>query len=185
MKSTIRCTGWMSLAMAIFLMTPGTELFGQELKKGSQASSDGGQNKQATRDSESKQSRRPDNTELPAAPEKGKEKPQGGDRKSRETNLRTLDQANDYWTTESGGFHMFGDSGHAVYRYPASATGTGYDTNWSFVDDFPVGSRQGWTYKEEGFSFYVFFSRSADPNGRFWTGYSFDNATFNFYAYAD
>lgn len=29
-------------------------------------------------------------------------------------------------------------------------------TSWSFVDGYPVGDRQGWTYKEAGFDFYMF-----------------------------
>ena len=80
---------------------------------------------------------------------------------------------------------MFGSDGHAVYRFPASPTGTPYDTTWVFTDDLPVGPREGWTYKEDGFQFYVFFAKTADPNGKWWLGWSSDNVSFQFYAWAD
>ena len=125
---------------------------------------------------------------VPAEPnsqDASREKPQGGVAKTESENLRARDQGNDYWTTCFGGFHLFGNDARAVYRYPAQPTGTGYDTHWTFVDDFPVGGRTGWTYKEDGFNFYMFFAQNADSNGKFWIAYSFDNSTFHFYAWAD
>ena len=123
-------------------------------------------------------------TERVGAPREGDEaKPDGAERK--DTAARAaLRAAADYWTTCYGGFHMFGDTGRAVYRYPAQATGTGYDTTWAYVDDLPVDGRQGWTYKENGFIFYMFFARQAE-NGKYWVGYSTDNQNFTFYAWAD
>jgi hypothetical protein len=112
------------------------------------------------------------------------EKPIPGDRKGQEQSARAADQANDYWTTPYGGFHMFGNSGHAVYRYPASPTGPGYDTTWTYHDSAPVGTHQGWTYKESGYNFYMFFGRLAE-SGKFWVGYSTDNIQVYFYAWAD
>jgi hypothetical protein len=112
-------------------------------------------------------------------------KPAGGERKSSNDSARTRDQADDYWTTCYGGFHMSGNGGHAVYRFPPSPTGNPYDTNWTFTDDLPVGSRQGWTYKEDGYQFYMFFASTPDSNGKFWVGYSDDNTYFDPYAWAD
>jgi hypothetical protein len=118
-------------------------------------------------------------------PATGRQKPISGAAKTRDENTRALDQANDYWTTGYGGFHMFGNDGHAVYRFPAEAAGTGYDTNWSFTDDYAVGGREGWTYKESGYDFYMFFAKVADANGKWWVGYSFENSVFHLYAWAD
>lgn len=123
-------------------------------------------------------------TERIGAPREGDEaKPDGAERKDSAARA-TLRAAADYWTTSYGGFHMSGDTGRAVYRYPAQATGTGYDTTWAYVDDLPVGGRQGWTYKENGFAFYMFFA-SQPENGKFWVAYSSDNQNFTFYASAD
>jgi hypothetical protein len=121
-----------------------------------------------------------------ARPSNGdQEKPQGGDLKTQDDGVRAVGEANDYWTSCFGGFHMSGSSGRAVYRFPATSTGTGYDTAWTFVDDYPVGGRQGWTYKEQGYQFYMFFAKTADANGKWWVGYSSNNSTFFFYAWAD
>jgi hypothetical protein len=119
------------------------------------------------------------------SPDASREKPQGSVAKTDAENLRARDQANDYWTTCFGGFHLFGNDARAVYRYPAQPTGTGYDTHWVFVDNLPVGNRSGWTYKEDGYNFYMFFAQNADSNGKFWVAYSTDNVNFNFYAWAD
>ena len=113
------------------------------------------------------------------------QKPLGNVQKTADGGRRVGDQANDFWTTCFGGFHLFGDDGQAVYRYPAEATGAGYDTHWTFTDDYPVDDREGWTYKEDGYEFYMFFARFADSNGKFWVGYSHDNQYFTFYAWAD
>jgi len=123
-------------------------------------------------------------TEGVEAPREGDEaKPDRAEQKDAAAQA-TLRAANDYWTTCYGGFHMFGNTGRAVYRYPAQATGTGYDTTWAYTDDLPVGGRQGWTYKENGFTFYMFFARQPQ-NGKYWVGYSHDNRRFYFYAWAD
>ena len=82
-------------------------------------------------------------TERVEAAREGEEaKPEGAQRKDTAARA-TLAAANDYWTTGYGGFHMSGNTGRAVYRYPAEATGSGYDTTWAYVDDLPVGGRQG------------------------------------------
>jgi hypothetical protein len=124
-------------------------------------------------------------TERVGAPrEEDEVKPDGAERKDEAAAQATLLAAADYWTTCYGGFHLSGNTGRAVYRYPAQATGTGYDTTWAYVDDLPVGGRQGWTYKENGFVFYMFFARQAQ-NGKYWVGYSHNNQNFTFYAWAD
>jgi hypothetical protein len=127
---------------------------------------------------------------MATSPSPGRQDDQGDQQKPvpgkvRDESQRIRGQANDCWTSCYGGFHMFGSQGRAVYRYPASATGTCYDTAWKFQDDYPVGGRKGWTYKENGYVFYVFFARYADSNGKFWVGYSHDNQIFHFYAWAD
>jgi hypothetical protein len=123
-------------------------------------------------------------TERVGAPrEEDEVKAEAAERKD-EAAQATLRAAADYWTTCYGGFHMSANTGRAVYRYPAQATGTGYDTTWAYVDDLPVGGRQGWTYKENGFVFYMFFARQAQ-NGKYWVGYSQNNQNFTFYAWAD
>ena len=122
-------------------------------------------------------------TSSDAAREEGEAKPDGAELKDAAAQS-TLRAAADYWTTCYGGFHLSGNTGRAVYRYPAQATGTGYDTTWTYTDDLPVGGRQGWTYRENGFTFYMFFARQAE-NGKYWVGYSHNNQNFFFYAWAD
>jgi hypothetical protein len=92
--------------------------------------------------------------------------------------------ANDFWITLTGGFHMAGGTGRGIYIYPVP-NGTRYDTTWTFSDGRDVGGRSGWTYREDGFGFYMFFSRNASPNGKFEVLSSEDNRNFRHYGWAD
>lgn len=87
--------------------------------------------------------------------------------------------ANDFWIGCRGAWHMTGSSGKGIYVWG----GQRWDTNWSFQDDLPVGARQGWTYKENGYEFYMFFSRSGGQGAcsgdrPYELLYSHDNANF-------
>ena len=87
---------------------------------------------------------------------------------------------NDFWVGCKGAFHMTGTSGKGIYSF----SNIFYDTNWSFVDDLPVGGRSGSTYKEAGYQFYMFFSIDSGhgcPNDKFELLWSTDNVNFNFF----
>ena len=86
--------------------------------------------------------------------------------------------AADYWIGCNGSFHAMGQRGHAIYKYG----GRGWDTDWTYLDALPVGGTVGWTYKEDGYYFYMFLSKYPGtlgcPSNRFWMGYSHNNVTF-------
>lgn len=97
---------------------------------------------------------------------------------------RALAQANDFWISCTGAFHMTGATGASIYIYPPPG-GQRWHTTWRFTDDLPVGGRVGWTYKEDDFEFFMFFSQFASPNGKYELLWSGDNVNFNHYAWAD
>ena len=169
MTSVFRLPQLSALAVAVLLLTGEANLFGQQK-----------QGQQPVDERHAKKSVAPSDAPQPAAASVPKRLV---DTKTPAASLQVRDQANDYWTTCFGGFHMFESQGRAVYRFPASPSGIGYDTNWTFVDDSNVGTRRGWTYKEEP-SFYMFFGREAE-GGKYYLAYSSDNRNFTFYAWAD
>jgi hypothetical protein len=121
-------------------------------------------------------------TEQPApSPEAKAPKAQAFEKKAEGT--RAKDQADDFWMSTSGAFHMSGNRGRAIYVFPAGST-NGNDTTWRFVDDAPVNNRVGWTYKEDGSAFYMFFPMQSS-GGRYEILYSFDNENFSHYAWAE
>lgn len=64
----------------------------------------------------------------------------------------------DFWyPTTHGGFHLAGQTGRGIYRWPAPAIVNRHDT-LTFVHDYPVGPDEGWTYKVDGTNTYFFFS---------------------------
>ena len=122
-------------------------------------------------------------TEQPApSPEAMAPKAQAFEKKAEGT--RAKDQADDFWFSTSGAFHMSGNKGRAIYVFPAGST-NGNDTTWRFFDDVPVNNRVGWTYREDGSHFYMFFSMQPSSGGRYEMLYSFDNEKFSHYAWAE
>jgi hypothetical protein len=115
-------------------------------------------------------------------PEEKARKPQAFERKAEGPQARDLGCcATDFWISCTGAFHLSGARGKGIYVY----RGTKYDTGWSFVDGIEVGGRQGWTYREDGFSFYMFFSKFRSSNGKYELLSSTDNANFQHYGWAD
>lgn len=89
--------------------------------------------------------------------------------------------ANDIWVCPRGTFIMRGMRGSGNYEFG----GVRFNTAWTFVDCYAVGSREGWTYKEDRWTFYMFFSKRASGNGKFELLWSTDNQSFNHYCWAD
>ena len=89
--------------------------------------------------------------------------------------------AADTWRCARGAFALNGRRGRGIYKYG----GVNYDTGWTLTDCLPVGTRKGWTYQEDGFVFYMFFSKSAASNGKFEILSSHDNQRFSHYCWAD
>ena len=88
--------------------------------------------------------------------------------------------ANDSWYCQPNAFVMNGRSGRGSYYY----NNTHYNTTWTLEDCLDVGSRKGWTYKEDGYQFYMFFSRFSSSNGKFELLYSHDTRDFHHYCWA-
>lgn len=88
--------------------------------------------------------------------------------------------ANDMWVCPRGTFIMRGTRGTANYEFG----GQRYNTTWTFSDCYSVGSRVGWTYKEDGFTFYMFLSKGRSDKG-FELLWSTNNQAFNHYCWAD
>ena len=94
--------------------------------------------------------------------------------------VEARDQANDFWISPRGAFHMTGATGRGIYE----AWGKRDDT-FRFADALPVGGRVGWTYKADGWALWLFFSRDPSSAGKFEVMWSLDNQNFNHYAWAD
>ena len=84
---------------------------------------------------------------------------------------------NDFWRGSRGSFRLQGRSGRGIYEYG----GVNYNTAWSFEDCCRVGGRPGWTFREDGYVFYMFFGSSAHNNGKYEMRYSVDNTNFRGY----
>ncbi len=96
---------------------------------------------------------------------------------------RALGQPNAFWYPSSslGGFHMAGPRGRGIYRWVTSVQ-VDWDTAWTFVDNLSVGDRQGWTYREDGYEFYLFFSANYTADcgwAKYQIMWSYDNVDFN------
>lgn len=101
--------------------------------------------------------------------------------------VRALGQPNDFWYVAKGGFHMAGPRGKGIFFWPTTSRNH-WDTTWVFVDDVPVGGIPGWTYREDNYIFYMFFSKYktvACGSTRYQVMWSFDNESFNHYDCAD
>jgi hypothetical protein len=86
-------------------------------------------------------------------PELKSAKPEGREKKKEEgAGARAQGQPYGYWIATRGGFHTAGPWARGIYQWADF-----YDTNWTYVDNRDVGGQSGWTYKENGFDFYVFF----------------------------
>jgi hypothetical protein len=100
---------------------------------------------------------------------------------------RALGQANAYWYAPKGSFHMAGPVGRSIY-FLATPERNHWDTNWTFQDDLPVGDRHGWTYREVGFQFFMFFSKYTTADcawNKYQIMFSHNNVDFSHYACAD
>jgi hypothetical protein len=94
--------------------------------------------------------------------------------------IEARSQASDFWITPRGAFHLTGATGKGIY----DAWGLRDDT-FRFVDARPVGGRVGWTYRADGWAFYMFFSQNPSAGGKYELLWSFDNENFNNYGWAE
>lgn len=84
--------------------------------------------------------------------------------------------AYDYWIGGRGAFHLSGSYGKGIFHF-----GKPYDSQLSYVDAYPIGSKKGVTYKMNGYNFYLFFAINTG-NGcnykRYYMAWSRDNKYF-------
>ena len=92
------------------------------------------------------------------------EPPKAGDNRAMELRKkldgpRAGDPVWDFWYPTLGGFHLEGQNGRGIYRWPGPVV-INRDDPLTFVDDFPLGADEGWTYRVVGTNLHFFFSRS-------------------------
>ena len=94
-------------------------------------------------------------------PENKLAKPGEKEKKEKDAVARAQGQPHGYWITNRGAFRTLGAWGKGIYKW-----GDYYDTTWTFSDARDVGGRSGWTFKENGYNFWVFFPEHAPgPHG--------------------
>lgn len=82
-------------------------------------------------------------------------------KKEKDAIARAQGQPHGYWITSRGAFRTLGYWAKGIYAW-----GEVYDTNWTFSDARDVGGRSGWTFKENGYNFWMFFPEHAPgPHG--------------------